>query len=335
MHDIEASLLIVDDNEHNRDMIARRLKRHGYRISHATGGRDAIAQINAQPFDLVLLDLMMPEINGYDVLQAVGQLAADARPAVIVVSAIDDLDSVTRCLELGAEDYLTKPFHPILLRTRVEACLAQRRSRRGDIGQFVQQQAARLRQTIVPEILPQPAGWELAARCMTEQATSWYDVWQHDNRLVVCFVSTPAAGADAPVVALLYSALGHAALHESSLPEALPRLHSWLSDYMQRGRMIPEAACLIAEINLSDGLVHYINTGGLPAVIVGTTIEPLAAPLQILGRDNAPSIHTSHLASGQMLLIATGNPTAAAPATSAAAAIAAQPDTTIVAIRKS
>src|SRR5262245_21847739 len=128
MSDAEAALLVVDDIEDNRFALTRRLARQGYlNITTAADGRQALELLNARPFDLVLLDVMMPNVNGYEVL---AQMKTDSNLRhipVIMISAIDEIDSVIRCIELGAEDYLPKPFNPTLLRARVGACLERKR----------------------------------------------------------------------------------------------------------------------------------------------------------------------------------------------------------------
>ncbi|HZJ69903.1 MAG TPA: response regulator, partial [Planctomycetota bacterium] len=120
-------ILVVDDNDDNRDMLSRRLRRQNYEVLTAAGGRAALGLLAVSPVDLVLLDVMMPDLDGYAVLQ---QLKAD--PAlrdipVLMISALDDLDSVVRCIQLGAEDYLGKPFEPVLLQARIGACLEKKR----------------------------------------------------------------------------------------------------------------------------------------------------------------------------------------------------------------
>lgn len=121
------SLLIVDDDEMNRYTLARRLTRDGYgRVAMAGDGNEALAAMRQDRFDLILLDIMMPVLDGFGVLEA---MHADERLKsipVIVISAHDDLANVVRAIELGATDYLTKPFDPILLRARVRACLERR-----------------------------------------------------------------------------------------------------------------------------------------------------------------------------------------------------------------
>jgi class 3 adenylate cyclase len=124
----DAALLVVDDNEDNRYALTRRLAREGYaNVAIAVDGAEALALIKEKRFDLVLLDIMMPKLNGYEVL---AQMKADEtlrHVPVIMISAVDDLDSVVRCIELGAEDYLPKPFNPVLLRARLGASLERKR----------------------------------------------------------------------------------------------------------------------------------------------------------------------------------------------------------------
>ncbi len=123
------SLLVVDDNEMNRDMLSRRLKRQGYQVAIARDGRQALAMLESQAFDLVLLDIMMPELNGYEVLEYMKANDTLRHIPVIMTSALDEMDGIERCIEMGAENYLTKPFNHMLLKTRVSACLEKRQPR--------------------------------------------------------------------------------------------------------------------------------------------------------------------------------------------------------------
>jgi adenylate cyclase len=120
-------ILVVDDNASNRDLLFRRLSRDGHIVARAESGQRALEILAVEEFDLVLLDLMMPDLNGFQVL---GRLKADERlhaVPVIMISSLQETDSVIRCIEAGAEDYLTKPFNPVLLRARISACLERKR----------------------------------------------------------------------------------------------------------------------------------------------------------------------------------------------------------------
>jgi adenylate cyclase len=122
------ALLVVDDNEDNLYTLTQRLRREGYtNLATARDGRRALELLRTRTFDLVLLDVMMPELNGYQLLE---ELKADdglRSVPVIMISAVDELESVIRCIELGAADYLSKPFNPVLLRARIGACLEKKR----------------------------------------------------------------------------------------------------------------------------------------------------------------------------------------------------------------
>ena len=118
-------LLVVDDIEDNRFTLTRRLNRQGYEdIVEAANGREALEALRAGRFDLVLLDVMMPEMNGYETLERIKTDPSLRDIPVIMISALDDMDSVIRCIKAGAEDYLPKPFNAALLRARVGASLA-------------------------------------------------------------------------------------------------------------------------------------------------------------------------------------------------------------------
>jgi signal transduction histidine kinase/DNA-binding response OmpR family regulator len=149
MSDSEAALLVVDDIEDNRFALSRRLARQGYlNVTTAADGRQALELLNSRPFDLVLLDIMMPNVNGYEVLAAMKANECLRHIPVIMISAVDEIDSVIRCIELGAEDYLPKPFNPTLLRARVGTCLERKRlhdqvtARTRELTEALEQQTA-------------------------------------------------------------------------------------------------------------------------------------------------------------------------------------------------
>ena len=141
MHDdasAQGMLLIVDAVEVNRKILAYRLALQGYAVVTAKNTCEALEAMQTQTCDLILLDITMPEIDGYSTLQ---QLKSDAKLRhipVVVLSAQDELDSVVRCLEMGAEDYLTRPFNPTLLNARIVACLDKKLARDREIRLFEQ-----------------------------------------------------------------------------------------------------------------------------------------------------------------------------------------------------
>ncbi|MDQ1557824.1 MAG: adenylate cyclase [Pyrinomonadaceae bacterium] len=122
-------VLVVDDSETNRDILARRLSREGYEVECAADGALALEAVAARKFDLVLLDIMMPGLNGYQVLERLKATPELRDIPVIMISALDEIDSIVRCIEMGAEDYLPKPFNPVILRARVEASMEKKRLR--------------------------------------------------------------------------------------------------------------------------------------------------------------------------------------------------------------
>jgi len=145
---LEGTILVVDDNVTNCDLLARQLDRQGYTVATATNGAQALTMLEETPYDLILLDILMPNMNGLDVLTRLKQNLSWQTIPVIMISALDELDSVVRCIEMGAEDYLPKPFNPILLRTKINACLEKKR--------LQEQQVLYLAQQLIAETTPVP-----------------------------------------------------------------------------------------------------------------------------------------------------------------------------------
>ncbi len=123
------TVLVVDDDEANRDVLGRRLQRLGYGVIDACDGVEALERMAAGGIDVVLLDVMMPRLDGFAVLERHRIDAAIRDIPVIMISALDDMASLVRCIEAGAEDYLTKPFDPVLLKARLGACMEKKRLR--------------------------------------------------------------------------------------------------------------------------------------------------------------------------------------------------------------
>jgi len=153
-----ARLLIVDDNKVNRLLLARNLELQGHAVAAAENGRVALEMLRRERFDLLLLDMEMPEMNGFEVLEALtGDLQLRDLP-VIVTSSLEGMENVVRCIELGAEDYLPKPVNPILLKARIRASLEKKRLR--------DQQKELVRRFATPEVAQdlQESGFALGGK---------------------------------------------------------------------------------------------------------------------------------------------------------------------------
>jgi CheY-like chemotaxis protein len=122
-------ILVVDDNKLNRKLLTRALKEQGHTSATAENGKQALEMLSAEEFDVVLLDILMPVMDGYETLSRIKQDERLRHIPVLVISAVEEMDSVLRCIEMGATDYLTKPFKADLLRSRLKASLAQKRLR--------------------------------------------------------------------------------------------------------------------------------------------------------------------------------------------------------------
>ena len=153
-----ARLLVVDDNKVNRLLLTRSLELQGHSVASAENGRVALEMLRREPFDLLLLDMEMPEMDGFQVLE---QLVNDRQLRdlpVIVTSSLEGIANVVRCIELGAEDYLTKPVNPVLLKARIGASLEKKRLR--------DQQKELVRRFATPEVAQdlQDSGFSLGGK---------------------------------------------------------------------------------------------------------------------------------------------------------------------------
>jgi adenylate cyclase len=157
-------LLVVDDEPLNREMLMRRLKRMGFTASGAENGVLALELIGKETFDLVLLDIMMPVLDGFKTLE---RMKADDKLRhipVIMLTALDEVSSTVRCIEAGAEDYVPKPFNPVILRARITASLEKKRLRDQERAYLAEIQAERAKsERLLLNILPQAIGNRLKA----------------------------------------------------------------------------------------------------------------------------------------------------------------------------
>jgi class 3 adenylate cyclase len=156
------AVLVADDFEANRRTVARTLKVQGLSVTPAEHGRQALELLRERAFDLVLLDIVMPEMDGYQVLEQIRADPSLQHIPVVIISGVDDMASIVRCIELGAADYLFKPFDPVLLKARVHACLETKRLRDQEQALLRQVQAEQVRsESLLLNILPQPIAEQL------------------------------------------------------------------------------------------------------------------------------------------------------------------------------
>jgi class 3 adenylate cyclase len=155
-------LLVADDDEANRELLRRRLERLGYDVAVCGNGLEALERVQTESFDLVLLDLLMPGLDGRDVLARMKADPALQDIPVIMISALDQLEGIVRCIELGAEDYVAKPFNPVFLRARIGAGLEKKRLRDREISHLRQIQEEKQRsEELLHIILPRDVADEL------------------------------------------------------------------------------------------------------------------------------------------------------------------------------
>jgi sigma-B regulation protein RsbU (phosphoserine phosphatase) len=203
-----AALLVVDDNEDNRYTLTRRLNREGYaNLTTANDGRAALELLHAKSFDLVLLDIMMPELNGYEVLEQMKASPALRTVPVIMISALSEIDSVIRCIELGAEDYLAKPFNPTLLRARVGATLEKKRLRdevEASLARLEEEldAARKMQLAMLPRVFPactpaQPVEVHALMEAARAVGGDLYDCFYASEHLF-CFLVGDVSGKGAP-----------------------------------------------------------------------------------------------------------------------------------------
>lgn len=270
-----ARVLIVDDLEINRELLARRVSRLGHDHAFACNGQDALASLKSASFDLVLLDITMPVMDGY---AALAQIKADPQLAnipVVMVTAIDGADSVVRCLELGAEDYITKPFNPLVLRARIESSLNKKRvadlnarllrslSREMDIARTIQQ-------GFLPQRLPQLPGWRLAASCVPARQVGgdFFDAQVlDDGRLAITVADVCDKGLGAALYMALIRSLLRICLQRANANEPadtlLAQAVAFTNDYVARehGRDNMFATMFAALLCPRTGRLDYINAG--------------------------------------------------------------------------
>jgi len=298
-----AQILVADDVEMNRDLLARRVRRLGHEVTMAEDGARALELLKSRDFDVLLLDIMMPNMNGYEVLEAMALDERLRRVPVIMISAVDDKESIARCIGLGADDYLPKPFDPVILQARLGASLARKRlhdrehlyqkslERELEIGREIQAH-------FLPDSLPTLPGFEFAARLRSARMVSgdFYDLYPlGGGREVVAVVGDVCdKGVGAALFMALFRSLLRALTEQSdgarwnerggsrerrrdagtrteAVTGHLLRTVTLANDYIagthSRSNMF--ATVFFAIVDGDTGLVQYVNAGHEPPVIVG------------------------------------------------------------------
>jgi adenylate cyclase len=244
-------VLVVDDDQDNRDLLSRRLAREGYAVQAAVDGQAALDALRAgasPPIDLVLLDVMMPGVDGYEVLR---QLKADAALRglpVVMISALDELSSVVRCIELGAEDYLPKPFDPVLLRARVGACLEKKRLRDQEARQA--RELAEWNRTLEARVAEHVAQVERLGRLKRFFSPQLVDL------ILAGGTADPLRSHRAEVTVVFLDLRGFTAFAESADPEEVMGV---LREYhAEMGRLILEHEGTLERFT-GDGMMIFFN----------------------------------------------------------------------------
>ena len=288
-------ILVVDDNELNRDLLSRRLRREGHTVVVAEDGRAALDALARQPFDLVLLDIMMPELTGYEVLEILKKDEVLRHVPVVMITAATEDDSIVRCLALGAEDHLPKPFNPAILRARVGSSLAKKRlhdaeqrharslERELEIGREIQR-------GFLPDALPDAHGWELRAhfRPARQVAGDFYDAFElPEGRVALVLADVCGKGVGAALFMALFRSLLRALAEPefaaaSSVADGVLATVRGTNDYIARthGRANMFATAFFGVLDPTRGTLDYVNAGHeLPVVLdAGSRVRARLAP---------------------------------------------------------
>lgn len=329
-----ARVLVVDDVEANRDLLARRVARQGHDVVMAENGRVALERLRSKPFDLVLLDIMMPEMDGYEVLDAIKSDPTLSDTRVIMISAVTEMESIVRCLKAGADDYLSKPFQSALLKARLESSLARKA-----VKDALRQTTARLERELeigrriqagfLPSELPQVSGWDLAAAFhpAREVAGDFYDAFtlhgsDRSTFLVVGDVCDKGVGAAlfmALFRSLIRASAGGSSPDSESLgaAELLRQTARRTNDYiaLTHSEANMFATLFMAVLEPEEGLFHYLNAGHEPALVIqpGGSVDRLepTGPAAGLMAGLDFRVDCRQLAPGELVLVYTDGVTEA------------------------
>jgi phosphoserine phosphatase RsbU/P len=298
-------LLVVDDNPVNRKVLGRYLEQLGHTIRYAENGRQALEMLAAGThFDMMLLDIEMPEMNGYQVLE---QMTADASLRdlpVIVTSALDELDSVVKCIEMGAEDYLIKPVNQVLLKARIGASLEKKRlrDRQSELINRLEREmeiARKTQESILPEQLPGYPGYDFGALMVPARSVGgdFYEfIPLSEEKLGIVIGDVSDKGLPAALfMALTYSLVRAEAVRCDTPGEALLNANRHLRHMNASGQFV---TLLYGILDLAAGEFRYARAGHLMPVVMDQERKPVKMvmqPGQPLGIFDTPLIDEARL----------------------------------------
>ena len=280
-----ARILVVDDAKVNRMLLTHELKKHGYIVATAEHGKQALEMLTVAPYDLILLDVEMPELDGYQTLEILKNDNILRHLPVIMVTSIDDIASTVRCIEMGAEDYLHKPFNPILLQARVGASLDKKRLRDQELEylKLLEREleiGREIQMSFMPSELPGADGWEIAAslQAAREVAGDFYDAFTIGNDESICLVVGDVC--DKGVGAALFMTLFRSLLRftmgatnafgerspAAKLKYAVTLTNNYIADTHGDTGMF--ATIFFGLLDPAKGVLTYINAGHEPPVIL-------------------------------------------------------------------
>jgi class 3 adenylate cyclase len=283
-------ILVVDDDPGNRDVLARRLQREGYRAHTAADGRSALETAAATPVDLVLLDVMMPGLDGYEVLRRLKADPALRSIPVLMISALDEMKSVVRCIELGAEDYLAKPFDPVLLRARIGACLEKKRLH--DAEARLRQELEEWNRTLERRVQEQVAQLERLGRLKRFFSP------QLAEAIVAGGAEDPLRSHRREITVVFLDLRGFTAFAETAEPEEVMGV---LAEYhAEMGRLIVEHEGTLERFT-GDGMMVFFND---PVPVPDPT--PRALRMAVAMRDRVAALAERWRARGHDLALGVG-----------------------------
>ena len=284
----QLTVLVVDDEAFNVDYLLQELEDFGVKTIAAANGVEALAQVEEHSPDLVLLDIMMPRMDGFEVLAKMKSDAATRDIPIVIISAHSDMPHILKGIEMGAEDYLPKPFDPLLLKARVNASLEKKRfrnlekaylkglERELEIGRQIQE-------GFLPREIISPDGWQIATffRAAREVSGDFYDVFPlADGRLALIIGDVTDKGVGAALYMALFRTLFRSYLSTNGFSGAGPGDPSSPPGAARSGQDSLSAACLfindyictvhdsesfctafIAVLDTSSGRLSYVSAG--------------------------------------------------------------------------